>query len=119
MAIESVNPATGERERVFEALSPAAIDDKLASAHAAFADWRRRPVGERGRIVARAGEILSTEKEAFGKLMTREMGKLVGAAEAEAEKCASGCRYYAENAEQLLRPEEVAAELRGGRNQVY
>ncbi len=119
MAIESVNPTTGERERVFEPLSAAAIDAKLQAAAAAFPTWRRRTVAERARIVARAGEILDAEKAAFGQLMTREMGKLIGAAEAEAEKCASGCRYYAENGERFLRPDEVQAEPAGSVNAVH
>jgi len=39
--------------------------------------------------------------------MTSEMGKPLGQAVAEAEKCASVCDYYAENAEALLAPEYV------------
>jgi succinate-semialdehyde dehydrogenase/glutarate-semialdehyde dehydrogenase len=40
-------------------------------------------------------------------LMTVEMGKTIGAAIAEAEKCALGCRYYAANAERYLADETV------------
>ena len=40
--------------------------------------------------------------------MTAEMGKLIGAAAQEAEKCAAACRYYADHAEAFLRPEVEA-----------
>ena len=50
----------------------------------------------------RAAEIIETEKQELGKMMTIEMGKPLKAAISEAEKCAWVCRYYAETAEQHL-----------------
>jgi succinate-semialdehyde dehydrogenase/glutarate-semialdehyde dehydrogenase len=41
--------------------------------------------------------------------MTLEMGKPIGAARAEAVKCASACRYYAEHGERLLADEPLDA----------
>jgi succinate-semialdehyde dehydrogenase/glutarate-semialdehyde dehydrogenase len=117
MAIESVNPATGERLRTFAADDDAAVEQKLARAAFAFAAWSRRPTAERAAVVRRAGEILHEERQSFGRLMTLEMGKLVGAAEQEADKCASACRYYAEHGEELLRA-EIVAESAGGRDTV-
>ncbi len=117
MAIETVNPATGERVRTFESDSPTAIEEKLARATSAFANWSRRPVAERTAVVGRAAEILETERETFGRLMTLEMGKPIAAAEQEADKCASGCRYYAEHGEEFLRP-EIVAETPDGRDAI-
>jgi succinate-semialdehyde dehydrogenase / glutarate-semialdehyde dehydrogenase len=57
--------------------------------------------------MTRAAEILEGEKESFGRLMTQEMGKPLRAALEEAAKCATGCRYYAENAERFLADEGV------------
>src|SRR4029079_12272613 len=70
-------------------------------------------VAERADVLRRAGEILDREKQSFAALMTAEMGKLIGAAVQEAEKCAAGCRYYADHAEAFLRP-EVEANARDG-----
>src|SRR3712207_7743053 len=64
-------------------------------------------------MMLRAAEILEEEAEHFGRLMTSEMGKTLAAATAEAQKCARGCRYYAENAERFMADEEV--ELDGAR----
>jgi succinate-semialdehyde dehydrogenase/glutarate-semialdehyde dehydrogenase len=58
-------------------------------------------------MMSRAAEILEREKEDCGRLMTLEMGKPLKAAIAEAAKCATGCRYYAENAERFLADEVV------------
>jgi len=109
MRIESVNPATGERLRVFEPETAPMVEAKLARAAAAFKEWRRRPLSERAEIVARAGQILESERQVFGRLMTLEMGKLVGTAADEADKCASACRYYAERGADFMRPEIVTA----------
>jgi succinate-semialdehyde dehydrogenase / glutarate-semialdehyde dehydrogenase len=110
MAIETVNPATGERVRSFPALSDREIEDKLAAAHRASLSWRRTPVAQRANIVGRAGELLIERKEEYGRLMTLEMGKTLKSAVDEAAKCATACRFYAENAARLLadQPGELA-----------
>jgi len=105
MAIESVNPATGRRLRAFEPYTPAAVEGKLAAAAAAFPAWSRRPIAERAQMLRRAGEILEAEKQSFAAIMTAEMGKLIGAAAQEAEKCGAACRYYADHALTFLHPE--------------
>jgi len=115
MAIESVNPATGQRLRTFEAHAPATVETKLAAAAAVFKSWSRRPVAERAQVLRRAGELLQSEARAFAAVMTAEMGKLIGAAVAEAEKCAAGCIYYADHAEAFLRPDVEA----NGRDAVF
>jgi succinate-semialdehyde dehydrogenase/glutarate-semialdehyde dehydrogenase len=117
MPIESVNPASGERLRSFAEETPEALERKLARAAAAWEAWRRQPVAQRAAVVGRAAEILDAEKDAFGRLMTLEMGKLAGDAAAEAHKCATACRYYADNAQAFLKP-EVVAQGPGSRDEI-
>jgi succinate-semialdehyde dehydrogenase / glutarate-semialdehyde dehydrogenase len=117
MPIETINPATGERLRTFDPDSPTLVEEKLARAAKAFGAWSRRPVAERTAVVRRAAEILEDERATFGRLMTLEMGKLIGPAEEEADKCASGCRYYADHGEDFLRP-EIVAESPDGRGAI-
>ena len=112
MGIASTNPATGEVLRTFQPLSPDELEGKLATAAAAFAAHRRTAFAERAGRMLRAAEILETEKEVCARLMTLEMGKLFRAAVAEAAKCSTACRYYAENAERFLADEVVQTEAR-------
>jgi succinate-semialdehyde dehydrogenase/glutarate-semialdehyde dehydrogenase len=107
MAIATVNPATGETIRTFEPHGADEIERRLSRASSAFAQWRRTPVRERLRPLARLGELLDSEKQRLGALMTLEMGKPITAAVEEAAKCATACRYYVEHAEQLLAPRVV------------
>ena len=107
MAIATINPSTGEVIKIFQPLSEAEIEAKLQLAVAAFQRERHTPFAERAKRMLKAAEILEREKENFGRLMTLEMGKPYKAAVAEAAKCVSACRYYAENAERFLADEVV------------
>jgi len=110
--IATVNPATGETVRTFDALTESELDDRLQRASAAFESYRHTSFRDRARWMSCAAEILEREKDDFGRLMTLEMGKPWRAAVDEAVKCARGCRYYAENAEKLLADEPVATGVR-------
>jgi succinate-semialdehyde dehydrogenase/glutarate-semialdehyde dehydrogenase len=108
MAIATVNPATGQLLKSFEALSAAQIEAKLKLAAATFPRFRKLPFAERAAMMNKAAGILESDKEDLGRLMTLEMGKTFRSAVDEAVKCAWACRYYAENAERFLADEEVA-----------
>src|SRR5688572_2747013 len=102
MPIASVNPSTGETLNTFEPLSDDQIEEKLQKAADTFRSYRLTAFQHRAEMMFRVAEILENEKQAFGKLMTTEMGKPIKAAIGEAEKCAWVCRYYAENAQTHL-----------------
>ena len=108
MTIATTNPATGEVLRAFDAISEDVLDQKLALAASTFVQYRKVALDERARMMLRAAELLESEKEPLGRLMTLEMGKPIRAAIEEAAKCAWACRYYAENAPALLADEEIA-----------
>src|SRR2546422_9230803 len=112
MTIASTNPATGETLKTFPPDSDAVIEQKLEKAASAAKQCRRTSFAERTQRMSSAAAILEQRKDARGRLMTLEMGKLRKAALAEIEKCASGCRYYAENAERHLAPEAVQTDAR-------
>jgi succinate-semialdehyde dehydrogenase / glutarate-semialdehyde dehydrogenase len=107
MAIATINPATGEVIKTFQPLSEAEIDTKLQLAVTAFQQERKTSFAQRANHMLKAAEILERDKKNFGRLMTLEMGKPYKAAVAEAAKCATACRYYAENAEKFLADEVV------------
>src|SRR5436309_4855884 len=107
MTIQSINPATGEIIKSFEENSDADIEQKLNKAVETFRKYRRTDFAQRAQMMMRATEILESEKESFGRLMTLEMGKTLKSAIDEAVKCASGCRYYAETAERWLADEVI------------
>ena len=107
MAIATINPATGEAVKKFDALTDVQVDAKISKAAKAFQSFRQTSFADRSRWMIRAAEILEAEKEATGRLMTLEMGKTLASAIAETEKCAGACRYYAEQAPAFIADEVI------------
>jgi succinate-semialdehyde dehydrogenase / glutarate-semialdehyde dehydrogenase len=107
MAIATINPATGEVVKQFQALTDAQVDERIAKAAKAFQSFRKTSFADRAKWMLKAGEILEAEKTELGRLMTLEMGKTLSSAIAEAAKCATGCQYYAENAERFIADEVI------------
>jgi succinate-semialdehyde dehydrogenase / glutarate-semialdehyde dehydrogenase len=105
MAIRSVNPATGQVVETFETMAPAALDRLVEGVHAAFLEWREAPFGERARPIRAAARLLRERREAYARTMAIEMGKPIRQGEAEIDKCAWVCEYYAEHAEAFLAEE--------------
>lgn len=105
--IESVNPTTEEVLATFEELSPAQVEDAIATAHQTGKRWSQTALPERGRALHRAASYLRENKPRFSRLITLEMGKPITEAAAEIEKCALTCDFYADNAARFLAPESV------------
>ncbi|WNI26466.1 NADP-dependent succinic semialdehyde dehydrogenase [Streptomyces sp. ITFR-16] len=108
MPIATVNPANGETLRTFDALDADGIERRLAAADAAFRQYRTTGFAERARLLNRAADLLDEDQEDIARTMTLEMGKPLKASRAEAAKCAKAMRWYAANAEELLRDEHPA-----------
>src|SRR5207253_9911311 len=102
-----INPSTGQTLRVFEPHGAEEIETRLRRAAQTFREYRRSTLADRARWMTRAAEILESGADSLGQIMTLEMGKTLRSAVEEAQKCARGCRYYAENAERFLADEEV------------
>src|SRR5215471_14566470 len=107
MPIATINPATGEVIKTFKPLTDAEIDQKLQRAVEVFRQERKTPFAVRAQRMLKAAEILERDKEKFAHLMSLEMGKTYKSAVAEAVKCTTACRYYAENTERFLADEVV------------
>src|SRR5712664_3874306 len=107
MALQSINPATGELIESFEEISDADLEAALERARQTWRQYRGTSFAERAGWLRKAAQILEGEEDKWARLMTREMGKTYKAAVAEAEKCAWACRYFAENGARFLADEAI------------
>ena len=106
---ESINPATGESAGRFDSHTPHQVNDKLVKAVHAQEAWKRRPVAERAALLTALAAQLRKERAHYAGLITLEMGKPIVEAEAEIEKCAWTCDFYAAHAAAFLADETVAS----------
>src|SRR5205814_7017409 len=105
MALSSINPSSGEGLESFAEATPATLERVLAHAWQAFLGWRESTIAERAARLREVARVLGAKKVEYARLMALEMGKPVAQGEAEVEKCAWGCEYYAEHAARFLAPE--------------
>ena len=110
--IIAVNPATEDLIASFDAFGPDEVEMALAEAHDAFLLWRERPIAERAVPMRALARLLRERADAYARLATLEMGKPIGEAKAEIEKCAWACEHFAENASRYLADEVIESNAR-------
>ncbi len=107
MSFVSTNPATGEKIDQYSLHTSDEVDRRLDRAVSGFAANKNRSFAERAERLDRAAGLLEENAQTYGRLMTNEMGKPIDQAQAEAEKCAWVCRYYADHGADVLSDEPV------------
>lgn len=105
--ITSVNPSTGTPISSYEFHGDSVVDEALTAAVEAQRQWRQVPVEERVGLLSRMAAVLREGKAGYAALITEEMGKPIAESEAEIEKCAYNCDFYAEHAARYLADEDV------------
>jgi len=108
--MQSINPANGEKLKEFPTWDEATLERALAATAAATPGWQATTFAERAKILRAAAAELRANNDRYARLITLEMGKLLREAKAEIEKCALGCDFYAENAEEFLSDESIATD---------
>jgi succinate-semialdehyde dehydrogenase/glutarate-semialdehyde dehydrogenase len=111
--MRSVNPATAELIRDYPEHAEGEVEGRLQRAASAFAAWKKTAPAERGGRMGAAAHVLREGRSRYARLMTEEMGKPIAESEAEIDKCAWNCEFYAEHAESFLRNEDGGQALPG------
>jgi len=110
MPIQSINPATGETLANFDAWHANELEQVLAQVAAANTAWSQTALEERCGLLRKAAAQLRNNKRQLAMLICQEMGKLFSEAQAEVEKCAIGCDYYADNGSLFLNNEMISSD---------
>jgi succinate-semialdehyde dehydrogenase/glutarate-semialdehyde dehydrogenase len=114
----SIDPTSGERIREWPELSADGLERCLAEAQSAFERWRVIDIERRAGLLLRAAALLRERARPFALLMAEELGKPVSQGQAEVEKCAAACEFYAQRSAGFLACEPAVPAQAGAREYV-
>mgnify|MGYP000016945633 CR=1 FL=1 len=107
MTYATTNPYTGEILKTFPDATDAEVARAIEAADSTFQTWKDTSFATRASVMRAAAAILRRDSDAYARIVTLEMGKLLAEAKAEVELSAEIFEYYADNAEQLLAPQKL------------
>lgn len=110
MVLRSVNPANGEILATFEPYNDAHVSAAVDLSHRAFLSHKVTSLSDRAEKMRAVAALLEADTERHALIITREMGKTLASAKAEVEKCAAGCRFYADNSAAFLEDQYITFE---------
>lgn len=110
MSIQSINPYTLEKTKSFDEMTEAQIEEAITKAHETYQTWKFTSYDDRAKVLKKVASIIREKKNDLAKLITSEMGKLIGQAEYEIDYVVSIFEYYAKNAEKFLADETLKVE---------
>lgn len=105
--LQSIYPYDQSLIAEFEEHGVGIVDEKLNAAQKIFRSWKRESFPHRADLMKRAGGILRRDKGRLARIISMEMGKVLKEAEGEIEKCANACDFFADQAEDYLRDQEI------------
>ncbi|MFN0276555.1 MAG: NAD-dependent succinate-semialdehyde dehydrogenase [Chitinophagales bacterium] len=109
---QSINPFNQELLNEFEVFSDQKIEVTLNHAADAFQHWRNTKLAFRNDLFINLAKVLRKNKESYSKNISLEMGKTLRESQAEIEKCAVCCEYYAKHSEEFLKDEIHAGDAK-------
>ncbi|GAJ27168.1 succinate-semialdehyde dehydrogenase [Liquorilactobacillus sucicola DSM 21376 = JCM 15457] len=104
MSYKAVNPFNGKTIREFADATDAEVEQALKKANAFYHAAKKQPVSERTAQLERLAHEFTAHNEKYARLLTTNMGKLIGQARSEVKKNVEFAMYYVKNGAQILQP---------------
>ncbi len=100
-ALDSINPATGERLATVSGASVSDYEQAAEASQKSFLTWRMLPPPARGEIVRQIGNALREHKDDLGMLVTLEAGKITSEGRGEVQEMIDMCDFAVGMSRQL------------------
>ena len=85
----------------------AAVDAAMKRLHTGFDAWNATPLAQRAATLRRAADTLQSRLPEFCGLLVKEAHKTLGDCVAEVREAVDFCRYYADQAEERLKTQQL------------
>jgi succinate-semialdehyde dehydrogenase / glutarate-semialdehyde dehydrogenase len=106
-AISVVNPATEEELASYDEFTADEVQQAIVEAYEAQRAWQETSFAHRSELLRKTAAELRSGSGEFAALITREMGKPIRESEAEIDKCAWNCEFYAEEGQAFLADRQI------------
>ncbi|GAA3015951.1 NAD-dependent succinate-semialdehyde dehydrogenase [Tetragenococcus solitarius] len=107
MAYQTVNPYTNELVKEFSNTTDQQLEEALQTGQELYEKFKSQPVKERGKILHNIAAKIREQADELARTCTIEMGKLLTESQGEVELCAVIADWFADHAEEMLKPEEI------------
>lgn len=108
--MHSINPFTGKVIANYPEHSAQEVDSIIKKTHHSFQYWKSLELEARSKLMHTLANLMRQKRRRLAELITAEMGKLINESEAEIDKCAWLCEYYAEHSTEMLKPEIIESD---------
>ncbi|MBI4176042.1 MAG: aldehyde dehydrogenase family protein [Candidatus Aenigmarchaeota archaeon] len=98
----SHNPATEKPIGVFQKAGEGDVERAVKAAESAYKKWKAVPAPKRGEILFRFAGLLRQNKEELARLVTLEMGKVLGEARGDVQEAIDTAEYFAGEGRRLF-----------------
>jgi succinate-semialdehyde dehydrogenase/glutarate-semialdehyde dehydrogenase len=103
-----INPANGETVKEYPEITDEELSAAIAAATNAHRNWgMKTSIAERAALVKKVAELHTERRETLAEIIVREMGKPMDQALGEVDFCVDIWGFYADNAEDFLKDEEI------------
>tara|TARA_B100000965_G_scaffold274692_1_gene232660 strand:- start:4521 stop:5873 length:1353 start_codon:yes stop_codon:yes gene_type:complete len=108
--IKTINPYNNKMIMSYFQHTDDDINMIIQNVNDSYKKWKNISIKNRSFLLLDLAENLESNKLQYGKLITEEIGKPIKESILEIIKCASVCKYYADNSESFLRNDYIKTE---------
>ena len=105
--IKSINPSTGELIKEYQTYSDDDVLSIIKKVSSEYINWKNVSFDKRSKILLDIANSLNSNIEEHARMISCEVGKPITESRMEIEKCVWVLKYFAENAQEFLKSENI------------